>query len=317
MFRLFEKTYRWFGTGAARGLRVVQARAVDAAALGCEVIAVHGRPLAAVLPLLDGCLSVDHPNGLAPNEPGALINPRIARGLGLADAAGLTVTLRRSDLSTWDLTVPEVASADLALIDVWTGSSATRSLPYKRLGDARWYEVIDGTLFVQYNSCDLDAYGFFKDIVDELGDGRIDRLVVDLRRNSGGNSLPGTWFAKAVAGIRSVNRPGGIYVLVGPRTFSSAMMMAVDFMRHTEARFAGEPLAERVDMWGEVKRFGLPASGLVVGHSTKFFTCSRGKDLRTIDGIVVPDPGLERVPTYEEWAAGEDPVFDLAVEAAP
>ena len=313
----FPLVTRWFGTGAARELRVVQARAIDSAALGCEVIAVGGRPLAAVLPLLDECLSVDHPNGLAPDEPGALINPRIARGLGLADATGLTVTLRRSDANTFDLTVPEVAAADLGLIDIWTGSSTTRNLPYRHLGDARWYEVIDGTLFVQYNSCDLDAYGFFSDIVDELRDGRIDRLVVDLRRNSGGNSLPGTWFAKAVAGIRTVNRPGGITVLVGPRTFSSAMMMAVDFMHHTEARFAGEPLAERVDMWGEVKRFALSASGLVVGHSSKFFTCSRGKDLRTVDGIVVPDPGLERVPTYAEWAAGEDPVFDIAVEAAP
>jgi hypothetical protein len=295
----------------ARELRVVQVRAADAASLGDEVIAVAGRPLATVLPLLDACLSVDHPNGLAPQQPAALINPRIARGLGLADGTGLAVRLRRPDASEYDLVVPEVAADDLALVDAWTGSAVERDLPYRHAGEARWYEVIGSTMYVQYNSCDLDAYGFFRGIVDELDDGKIDRLVVDLRRNGGGNSLPGTWFARAVRGIAAVNRPGGIYVLVGPRTFSSAMMMAVDFMHHTEARFAGEPLAERVDSWGEVKRFALPNSGLVVGHSTRYFTYSRGKDLRLVDGLVVPDPGLERVPTYTEWAAGEDPVFRL------
>ena len=313
----FPLVTRWFGTGAARaaprgaGPRGRLSRARLRADRGGRPVARRGAPAPGRVPVGRS------PQRPRPERAGALINPRIARGLGLADATGLTVTLRRADPSTFDLTVPEVAAADLALIDIWTGSSAPRSLPYRHLGVARWYEVIDGTLFVQYNSCDLDAYGFFQGIVDELGDGRVDRLVVDLRRNGGGNSLPGTWFAKAVAGIRTVNRPGGIYVLVGPRTFSSAMMMAVDFMHHTEALFAGEPLAERVDMWGEVKRFALPASGLVVGHSSKFFVYSRGKNLRTIDGILVPDPGLERVPTYDEWAAGGDPVFDMAVGATP
>lgn len=313
----FPLVTRRFGPEGSRELRVVQARVADAAALGDEVIAVGGLPLSTALSLLDECLSVDHPNGFAPQEPAALINPRIARGLGLADDTGLTVTLRRPDASTYELTVPEVAAASLALVDVWTGSQADRDLPYHHQGEQRWYEVIGSTMYVQYNSCDLDAYGFFQGIVDELGDGRIDRLVVDLRKNSGGDSRPGTWFAKAVRGIRTVNRPGGVYVLVGPRTFSSALMMAVDFMHDTEALFAGEPLAERVDLWGEVKRFVLPSSGLVIGHSTRFFAYSRGKDLRLVDGIIVPDAGLEGAATYAEWAAGEDPAFDLVMSDAP
>jgi len=313
----FPLVTRWFGPEGSRELRVVQARVADAAALGDEVIAIGELPLSTALSLLDECLSVDHPNGFAPQEPAALINSRIARGLGLADDTGLTVTLRRPDASTYELTVPEVAAADLVLVDVWTGSPVDRDLPYHHQGEPRWYEVIGSTMYVQYNSCDLDAYGFFQGIVDELGGGRIDRLVVDLRKNGGGDSRPGTWFAKAVRGIGTVNRPGGVYVLVGPRTFSSALMMAVDFMHNTEALFAGEPLAERVDLWGEVKRFALPSSGLVIGHSTRFFTYSRGKDLRLVDGVIVPDAGLERVATYAEWAAGEDPAFDLVTSDAP
>lgn len=313
----FPLVTRWFGPEGSRELRVVQVGAADAAALGDEVIAVGGLPLATALSLLEECLSVDHANGFAPQEPAALINPRIARGLGFAGDTGLTVTLRRPDASTYDLTVPEVSAADLALVDIWSGSPADRDLPYRHQGEPWWYEVIGSTMYVQYNSCDLDAYGFFQGIVDEVGGGRIDRLVVDLRKNGGGDSRPGTWFAKAVRGIGTVNRAGGIYVLVGPRTFSSALMLAVDFMHNTEALFAGEPLAERVDLWGEVKRFALPNSGLVIGHSTRFFAYSRGKDLRLVDGIIVPDAGLERVATYAEWSAGEDPAYDLVTSDAP
>ncbi len=310
----FPLVARWFGSGAERELRVVRVQEAYRDSLGCQVTAVNGQPLAAVVALLDSCVSADHSNAYASSEPSVLVNPRVMRGLGLADSSGVTYSLQPDVGLGWDLTVPEVPAADLELVDIWEGTSANRALSYQHTGEGRWYDVLGTTMYIAYDSCDSDAYGFFQGIVNELRDGRVDRVVLDLRRNGGGDSAPGTWFARAVAGIPSVNRAGGLYLLVGPQTFSSAMMLAADFMDRTEARFAGEQLAERVDSWGEVERFSLPNSGLVIGHSTKYFTYSRGKTLRTMDGVIVPDTGLDRTPTYAEWAAGRDPLLECVMQ---
>jgi hypothetical protein len=146
----------------------------------------------------------------------------------------------------------------------------------------------------------------------------VDRVVVDLRANSGGLSIPGTWFASQLGGIPKVNRDGGLFVLIGPRTFSSGMMMAVDLMDKTDAVFAGEPLAENVDAWGEVKRFPLPNSGLMIGHSTRFIRYGRWKDLRLDeDGNIVPDEGFEIRPTFADYENGRDPVLAAVLAYEP
>ena len=92
-------------------------------------------------------------------------------------------------------------------------------------------------------------------------------------------------------------------------------MLAVDLMHRTNAVFAEQPLAESPSSWGEVKRFPLPNSGLMVGHSTIFFRYSRGKDLRLDeDGNLLPDPGFHIMPTFADYENGTDPVLEAALE---
>ena len=55
-----------------------------------------------------------------------------------------------------------------------------------------------------------EASSFFDEAVGRIQAGGIDRLIVDLRRNSGGNSAPGTRFAQAVSGLPAMNRDGGL-----------------------------------------------------------------------------------------------------------
>ncbi len=306
----------WFavpGDQSARELRVVRVQDSYRAYLGDTVVTVGGVAVSQLAATIDPYLSVDRPTGYPRAEANLLTNPRLMRGIGLADGGGVTYGLRDASGSLHTVTVGEVDASALHLVDIWSGGDKQRALSFQHSDERRWYEIVGNTMYLQYNQCDLDAYGFFQGVVKRLREGDLNRLVIDLRQNGGGISLPGSWFARELSGISAVNRVGGIYVLIGPGTFSSAEMMAADLMDRTKALFVGEPLAESVDSWGEVKRFTLPNSGLVIGHSTRFFNYSKGKDLRTVDGIIKPDPGLERVPTYDEWAAGGDPVYELAM----
>jgi hypothetical protein len=290
------------------GARILGIRAAD----GTEI------PLAELEELLNSVITADHENGLRPAQGNVLINPYLMRGLGLADGAELTYILEIGGAET-AYTVEERAGTDLDIVRA--KDNAPQQTLASQSSEPNWYTRTgenDEVIYVSYDSCEMEAAALFQTILNEIKRTEVDRVVVDLRANSGGLSIPGTWFASQLGGIPKVNRDGGLFVLIGPRTFSSGMMMAVDLMDKTEAVFAGEPLAENVNAWGEVKRFPLPESGLMIGHSTRFIRYGRWKDLRLDeDGNIVPDEGFEIRPTFADYENGRDPVLEAVLAYDP
>ena len=75
---------------------------------------------------------------------------------------------------------------------------------------------------------DVDGYAFEQLSVDTLAaivPTSIARVVVDLRRNGGGDNYAGEALRHDLARSR-FNRPGGLYVLTSPQTFSAAQNFA-------------------------------------------------------------------------------------------
>jgi hypothetical protein len=291
--------------------------------IGARIVGIRGADgtdltLSEVEERLNSVIAADHANALRPSQGNVLVNPHFMRGLGLADGRELTYLLDIDGVET-AVAVTETAGEDLDIV------RAKDDAPQHALADSseepNWYTWTgegDQIIYIRYDSCDMEAAGFFQAVLNEIKRTKVERVVVDLRANSGGVSLPGTWFASQLSGIPKINRDGGLFVLVGPRTFSSGMMMAVDLMDKTEAIFAGRPLAENVDAWGEVKRFPLPNSGLMIGHSTRFIRYGRWKDLRLDDdGNIVPDEGFRIERTFADYENGRDPVLERVLAYDP
>jgi hypothetical protein len=287
--------------------------------VGAKIVGIRDalgtlRSLAEIEPMLNAVISADHPNGYHPSYSQLLSDPYIMRGLGLADASGLTYQLDQGGTIT-EATVAEKAGNE---VDVVRASDSAPNTPLpSRSNEPNWYVRTgpdDMTIYLSYADCRAEAMDLFQDLVNELESSSVDRLIVDIRRNSGGTSVPGSWLASQLAGVPGLDSPGDIFVLIGPVTFSSGMMLAVDLMDKTNAIFAGQPLAESPNSWGEVKRFPLPNSGLMIGHSTRFFEYGRGKNLRLdADGMLVPDDGFVIDRTFEEYQLGIDPVVEAAL----
>ena len=91
-----------------------------------------------------------------------------------------------------------------------------------------------------------------------------------MRFNKGGSSQQGTAFIKKLSKTK-LNRQGKIYVIVGRRTFSAAVINTFDFLENTDALIVGEGTGGRPNHFGAVKRFVLPESNLVVNYSTQYF----------------------------------------------
>src|SRR5262249_19136415 len=98
----------------------------------------------------------------------------------------------------------------------------------------------------------------------------VERFIIDLRNNAGGDSSVLNPFlaSGAARGSRfSTTRP---ILIIGRHTFSSAIINAVQ-MRQSPVRVIGEPTGGSTNHYGNVKTLVLPNSRLSVNYSTQYF----------------------------------------------
>ena len=74
-----------------------------------------------------------------------------------------------------------------------------------------------------------------------IEDHDVERLVIDMRWNNGGNTFLGQTLLLGVIASEKINQPGRLFVIIGRRTYSAAQNMATYFERFTNATFVGEP----------------------------------------------------------------------------
>lgn len=154
------------------------------------------------------------------------------------------------------------------------------SLPLyrQREGEFYWSTFSEGVCYINYNKCrDMEAPAssvseFCDQLTKELTDNnKVDKLVIDIRHNSGGNSELFKPFLQWLGKNKDLNQHGKLFVIVGRDTFSSASLNLFYLKYNTDAIFVGEPTGGKPNHFGEVKYLELRRSGLYVRYSTKFY----------------------------------------------
>ena len=103
-----------------------------------------------------------------------------------------------------------------------------------------------------------------------------------------------------------LNRKGGIYVLIGRKTFSAAILNAVWLKNRTYATLVGEKAAGSVVHFGGVDYFDLPATGLKVMYSTQHVINSENYEGSLRPDIEVPD-------SFTDYTQGTDGPLQYAI----
>jgi hypothetical protein len=137
------------------------------------------------------------------------------------------------------------------------------------------------------------------------------KLIIDMRDNGGGdNTLSYAFLVKPLEALPDINRKGGLYVLVGPLTFSAAMNNAAQFQDETKAILVGQQIGEKPNSYQEPRQFRLPNSHLIVRASSLYYRFRKGPN------AVTPDKTI--APTWEDVKAGRDPALDwVLAQPAP
>jgi hypothetical protein len=103
------------------------------------------------------------------------------------------------------------------------------------------------------------------------------------------------------------NRPGGLYILTSPGTFSAAQNPCTRLERDSFALFVGEPTGGSPNHYGDAQHFRGEASGQVSLVSTLAWFDSYPRDQRS---WIMPD--LPAPATFADYQAGIDRALDLA-----
>lgn len=286
--------------------------------VGVRILAVDGRPIGEVMAAM---------SGLTPHD-----NPRTIRwvgavGLQFAELASLAAGSRGQGEVTLEAQGADGARRSVRLqggpIDRdptsrwapagWPSMAGPAAQPdwLARSGEPFWFTHLaePQAVFAQVNQINDEGPRRFETFAAELGAelrrSGARRLILDLRHDNGGSGSLNWSLVREIVRSPGVDRDGGLYVIVGRRTFSAAMNLASMLETHTHAIFVGEPTGSRPNFYGEDTDFTLPWSGLKGSISSAWFQGGGSSD----DQRPWIAPDLPAALTPDDLAAGRDPAL--------
>lgn len=309
-FHRLPLTLFWFSDGLA----VTAASEEYRDALGLPVEKIGRLTPAELETAVAPYISHENDVWLHQQSPSFMVLSELLGCLNLVDADGrVSMTLAKPDGTPLVVRVaPGSALKPPAQVTAADALKVPTALFRKHQDAYYWYEYLPDTkaLYVQYNRCADDPTqpfsAFAKALFDFADAHAVERVVVDLRLNGGGNS---TVIAPLITGLKSrpaLSARGRLYALIGRATFSSGLLAAINFRSDLHAILVGEPVGEKLNSYGEVRELTLPNSQVVVQYSTKFFKIASG-DPATYE----PDVTVTR--SLAEALAGRDPALEAAL----
>jgi tetratricopeptide (TPR) repeat protein len=296
--------------------------------LGARLLAMGGQPVDKLMAAAAETVSRDNEGPWVQLQASSRL-----RYSGLFAAAGLLAdgaapTLRVAGLDARERSV--AVAADMTHPDIWNQkpnppgwASLADALPgatpitWRDPGKNYWFDYLADrrTVYLAFNTVRDDKAeplaAFSARLAKALADPRVERLVIDMRWNNGGNTQLLTPLLAALLASDKVNRRGRLFAIVGRRTFSAAQNAASLLDRFTNVTFVGEPTGSSPNFIGEERPFVLPYSKLTVNVSRLRWQSSYPQDRRTWIAPLLYVP-----PTFADYRAKRDAALD-AILALP
>jgi hypothetical protein len=284
-------------------------------AIGARLMQIEGREVAAVLDALRPLIAYDNDSQFKVVSVDYLTTPEILHGLGLiADMEKAQFTFQATTGESFTLELmPLPLNGEVKYISIYENAGVELPLG-ARSGETYWYTPIPETtaMFFQYNRCremeNRPMAGFVKEMFAEMEAKGLDRLILDLRYNGGGNESVLFPFIEEIKRRPALNTADNFFVLIGRRTFSSALGNALTLNADTNATLIGEPTGGKPNGHGEIKSFALPNAKLQIFYSTRYWYKLRNADPPALE----PDRAVQR--PLSDYLTGRDSVLQAALE---
>lgn len=274
-----------------------------------ELTKINHQDVAPMIKELREVVSVDNEHGFGVRIPENIIKSSILHGLGvIKDQGEILLTFEREDASDLELSVKWIDSS-MYTNPISPHKDKLLYLKYRDSNYTHTYLPESKVLYAIYNTCTVDpGYSveqYTKDIMNTLKQATVEKLIIDLRNNGGGDSEVIRPFLNKLAELPEIN--DHIVVLMGRNTASSAMIYAIQLQSQFKAVLIGEPVNGDPNKAGQVRTLSLPETGLIVNYSTKEFHMLSSEIHELAPDILI-------TPTIAELRAGADPVLKAALK---
>jgi len=290
--------------------------------LGAKLAAVNGIPVDKAVEKLRPYIWRDNEMGFRSTAPIYLSVPPILHTVGLSDSKNTAKFTLLKDGAERVVELKPTAK----LSGLWDppaewlsarGSNAPVPHWQRQPDNKFWFEILPDskTAYIQYNEVqnkpDETIEAFFPKAFEAAEKQGAERLVIDLRRNGGGNNylnLPIT-----IAAIKSkFNVRGKFFVIIGRETFSAAQNAVNDLEKYTQAIFVGEPTGASPNHYGDARPIVLPNSQVRLQASTLWWQDKDPRDTRAWKA-----PHIAADLTFADYRNGRDPALEAILKYKP
>lgn len=291
--------------------------------LGAKLVKVEGKPVDEVLAALRPLLPVENEQYFKAHALDYLCSPEALH------AQKVTKTLQNSITFTFEKEGKTFEQPFKALEsfrfprrygfvqpnDQWLSVRDQIQTPYylKNLDKIYYFEYLTDskTVYIRHSQIQDDPSEdiptFYKRVFEFVEKNDVERLVLDVRLNGGGNNYKNKPIVQGV--IKSkINQPGKFFVILGRRTFSACQNLVNELDNYTEAIFVGEPTAENINFYGDTRRVELPNSKIPV-----FLSFAWWQDKPQWENADWLAPHLAVDMSLEDYRSNRDPVLATAL----
>jgi tetratricopeptide (TPR) repeat protein len=305
------------------GLFVKKAAPAYAEAVGGRVIKIGNYSAEEVLKLMSPLVAGDNEMGAKENAPILLSIPELLAGTKInedkhnlnlvVEVGGKEKTIQvKPSLSALALLQPPSDWVDAA------GAAKTETPLYlKDPKNNYWFEYLkeQKLVYVQQNAVqnkpDESIGAFYKRVFDFVAANPVEKFVLDLRNNDGGNN--GLNRQVVIDIIKSkIDERGKLFVITGRATFSAAQNFVNELEKYTKAIFVGEPTAAHPNHYGDATPITLPNSKLDVRVSTIYWQDVDPRDTRRWTA-----PEIAADFTSRDYVGGKDPALQAVLDYTP
>jgi hypothetical protein len=294
------------------GVFVYEAEATHREYLGAKLVQVGAYSVKEALRQVESVISRDNAMGVKLAAPHVLSIPEVLHTLGiiesldtgeftLEDAQGKHFSLRLP------LFEPDTDPQWIKLYDNETPLALRMTQPERLY----WFEYLEAhqSVYVQLHAIrdmlDERLAAFYGRLFEFIETHSVERLIIDLRSNSGGNNTLNQALVHSLICCDKINQRGKLFTLIGRYTFSAAMNLAVDLERNTKTLFVGEPTGSSPNFYGETSHNVLPNSRITFSISTLYWQSSLPYDQR-----LWIEPHIPTEMSSSDYRNNVDPTLD-------
>ena len=289
------------------GLYVNAAKAEGTPLLGARITRVDGVAIEKVLRSFAAMWPGNNPTR-AHHDADLILRPAVLRGARLAPPIGVsepvTIEVETGGSLVKAVLIPRADAQEHLVplsrkpfpIETWRPGSAPNFVH----AEGRTLVIAFDRLFASKDT----ILAFVREVFAAMEAPAIERVVLDLRRNDGGDNRLGEGLRKHLERSR-FNRPGGLYVLIGPHTFSAAQNLTSRIERETWAVFVGEPSGGAPNHEGDARPFQGDGFSAYVSTLPWFDSDPYDKRIWTMPDVMVP-------LRFADWTAGQDRAMEAA-----